>query len=302
MAVPDWPTTYGYNPFFYPLQTWFNGPRQVFYEHSHRLLGSLIGTLAIGLVATSWFAERRRWAFRLTVVALGMVIVQGLLGGLRVTHRDRTLAQVHGCFGPLFFAVTVAIATVTSGWWSKAALRLDRRAGRLQRLAIATAAIAYLQLVLGTFVRHVSTQTSIGEFRFFAMFHLLTALVLTAHVVLVGFRVLRNFADERLLVRPALALFGLIAVQLCLGVGTWLTHYGPPAWLSDNGWFANNEWLAHYTVEAGSAWQTQITTAHVAVGSLIFGTSVALALRSWRLLQGMPAPRSAERPLAGVTA
>jgi hypothetical protein len=48
--------------------------------------------------------------------------------------------------------------------------------------------------------------------------------------------------------------------------------------------------------------QMHVTTAHVAVGSLILGTSLALALRSLRLLQGVPAPRAAERKLmeAGV--
>jgi len=304
MAVPDWPTTYGYNPFLYPLATWFNGPRDIFYEHSHRLLGSLIGMVTILLVVVAWLSEPRRWVRWTTLAALALVIVQGVLGGMRVVLGERLLAQVHGCVAPLFFALAVAIATVTSGWWTAASERVDRHAGRLQRLAIATMAIAYLQLVLGTFVRHVSTQTSVGEFRIFAIFHLLGALVLTGHVALVALRVLRQFSGERLLVRPALALVGLIAVQLCLGAGAWLTHYGPPAWLT-GGWLANNEWLQGFTVEAGSLWQAHITTAHVAVGSLILGTAVALALRSLRLLQGvpvMPADRAGARTLAGMAA
>ena len=43
MAVPDWPTTYGYNLFLYPWQTWLAGPWDLFIEHGHRLLGSLGG-------------------------------------------------------------------------------------------------------------------------------------------------------------------------------------------------------------------------------------------------------------------
>ena len=35
LAVPDWPTTYGYNPFTFPISKWVGG---VFYEHSHRLV------------------------------------------------------------------------------------------------------------------------------------------------------------------------------------------------------------------------------------------------------------------------
>ena len=127
------------------------------------------------------------------------------------------------------------------------------------------------------------------------------AAVLTAHVALLAFRVLRQFSDPRLLlVRPALALVGLDRVQLCLGAGTWLTHYGPPAWLRA-GWLANNRWLAGYTVEAGSLWQTHVTTAHVAAGSLILGTSLA-----WRCGRCgcciVPFSRAVERKLAEVAA
>ncbi|MFM7846796.1 MAG: hypothetical protein ACKPEY_21530, partial [Planctomycetota bacterium] len=50
MAVPDWPTTYGYNMFAYPWQTWLSGPFDLLIEHGHRLLGSLVGFIAIGLV------------------------------------------------------------------------------------------------------------------------------------------------------------------------------------------------------------------------------------------------------------
>ena len=296
MSVPDWPTTYGYNPFLYPLTTWFFGPRDIFFEHSHRLFGALIGMVTIALVVTAWLCERRRWVFWTTLAALVLVIFQGILGGLRVVLDERTLAQLHGCVGPLFFALTVAIATFTSGWWSAAIPRRDSRAGGLKRLAIATVAIAYLQLVLGTFVRHVSAGTSPGEFRFYTMFHLLVAAILAAHVGLLGFRVARHFADSRLLLRPALALVGLLAVQLCLGAGTWLTNYGPPAWLADNAW------LGGYTVEAGSLLQTHITTAHVAVGSLILGTSLALALRSLRLLQGLRTTHISDHKLVGMSA
>ena len=58
MAVPDWPNTYGYNLFLYPWQTWLYGPWDLFIEHGHRLLGSLVGMLTIGLVASAWWCQR----------------------------------------------------------------------------------------------------------------------------------------------------------------------------------------------------------------------------------------------------
>jgi len=42
MAVPDWPNTYGYNMFFFPVSQWVGG---IFYEHTHRLVASAVGLL-----------------------------------------------------------------------------------------------------------------------------------------------------------------------------------------------------------------------------------------------------------------
>src|SRR4029077_11054524 len=49
MAVPDWPTTYGYNLFLYPWQSWVLGPWDLFIEHGHRLFGAAVGLLSIAL-------------------------------------------------------------------------------------------------------------------------------------------------------------------------------------------------------------------------------------------------------------
>ena len=54
MAVPDWPNTYGYNLLLYPWTTWLFGPWDLFLEHGHRLLGVLVGLLAMGLVAAAY--------------------------------------------------------------------------------------------------------------------------------------------------------------------------------------------------------------------------------------------------------
>src|SRR5262245_66644647 len=49
MSVPDWPNSYGYNMFTFPIAMWRGG---IFFEHTHRLLGSLVGMLSI--VLTVW--------------------------------------------------------------------------------------------------------------------------------------------------------------------------------------------------------------------------------------------------------
>src|ERR1041385_4326804 len=67
MSVPDWPTSYGYNMFALPLQYWTGG---VFYEHTHRLWATVVGTLVI--VLTRWLggASARR---SLTIIGIGEI-------------------------------------------------------------------------------------------------------------------------------------------------------------------------------------------------------------------------------------
>src|SRR5713226_5856519 len=81
LAVPDWPTTFGYNMFLYP---WSEMVGNILYEHSHRLVASCVGLLTIALAVALWFGERRTWLRWLGVTALLVVIAQGILGGLRV--------------------------------------------------------------------------------------------------------------------------------------------------------------------------------------------------------------------------
>ncbi len=114
LAVPDWPTTFGYNMFLYP---WSKMVGNIFYEHSHRLVASFVGFLTIALVLTFWLRERRGWLRWLGVGALGLVIVQGVMGGLRVVLLEDTLAIVHAATAQAFFALTVALAVFTSTGW-----------------------------------------------------------------------------------------------------------------------------------------------------------------------------------------
>src|ERR1700761_1803785 len=53
MAVPDWPTTYGYNMFLFPISKWVGG---IFYEHTHRLMATVVGVLVVAL--TRWLGGR----------------------------------------------------------------------------------------------------------------------------------------------------------------------------------------------------------------------------------------------------
>src|SRR5215471_12611640 len=58
MSVPDWPNSWGYNMFLFPPHLWRGG---IWYEHIHRLMGSIMGMLSITLTVLAWKLERRRW-------------------------------------------------------------------------------------------------------------------------------------------------------------------------------------------------------------------------------------------------
>lgn len=285
MAVPDWPNTYGYNLLLYPWQTWLLGPWDLFIEHGHRLLGATVGLLTIGLALTLWFGRPRgvpRW---LGWVALAAVIGQGALGGMRVLFDERELAKIHACTGPAFFALAVALWVATSRVWRNAPARIvHRAASSLQVAAALTTLLAYLQLVLGAQLRHISMTAAPGVFRTYLVFHLGVAALLLGLAIALAVRTWLNFGGQPKLFRLAALLLALIAGQLALGSGTWLVNYAWP-WPP-----AAPQWLAAYTIVARGQLQTMITTGHVAVGSLIVVTALALTLWSWRLVA---APRIA---------
>jgi cytochrome c oxidase assembly protein subunit 15 len=280
MAVPDWPNTYGYNLFAYPWQTWISGPWDLFIEHGHRLLGALVGLITIALTIAVWRADPRRWLRYVVLGALAAVILQGLLGGARVLLDERQLAKIHGCTGPAFFSFSVVIAVVTSRRWRESQPLKDVSLGQVaQRVAIFTALIAFLQLVVGANLRHIAVDASPQYFRILVFFHLVLALALAVHVFLLLFFSLRLKSVARGLCRPALSLVALLTLQILLGAGTWVVQYGWPNWAT------GLSFSTGYTIQANSWMQANVTTAHVAIGSLILAVSTCLASRSLRLLR-----------------
>jgi heme a synthase len=276
MAVPDWPNTFGYNLFLYPWETWFFGPWDLFIEHGHRLLGAVVGLLTIGLVVAAWRGDARTWFRRLTVVALVGVIAQGVLGGMRVSMDEVQLAKLHGCVGPAFFALAAALAAVTSRRWREARPVAFDGAGKLRRMAVSTAALAYLQLVIGAHLRHMPPNMSGAAFRTVLFFHLIFAAALVAHAITLALRARSAARATGSHSRGPLVLLALVLFQVALGGATWLVKYGWP------GWFVDTSVSSWYTIQERSMLQASITTAHVATGSLILATTVLITLWSYR--------------------
>lgn len=280
MAVPDWPSTFGYNLWLYPWSTWFFGPWDLFIEHGHRLLGTLVGLLAIAFVIAVYRSERHAGLRPLAWLCLVGVLVQGALGGARVLLDDRQLALIHGCVGPCFFAYCAALAVMTSPDWVRAGAietkKLQGSGSGLSRLAMLTAGLAFLQLLLGAQIRHISLMAGPGQFRTFVFFHLIVAAALLIHALLLAVRAVRSRPQAARVALPAVSLALLIGLQFVLGPATWVVNYGWPQWL------AEMPFAVGHTVQAKSLSQTLVVTAHVAVGSLVLANAVVVATRAFR--------------------
>ena len=264
LSVPDWPTTYGWNMFTFPLSKWVGGIR---YEHSHRLIASTVGFLTIIMAAWTWWAEPRRWVRRLAFAALGAVILQGVLGGLTVLFfLPAPISIGHAALAQVFFCLTLTLAVVTSPRWKHTVSPVDDP--MLRRVAGLTTLLIYTQILLGATMRHTNAGLAIPDFPWafghaippvwnarvaihFA--HRVGALIVTMSILATTGHVFYHHGARRELVRPAVALLLFLAMQVTLGA---------------------------FVIWSGK--DPVINTAHVVNGALVLGTSLVLTLRSFR--------------------
>lgn len=246
LAVPDWPLSFG--RFFPPM---VGG---ILFEHGHRMIAGLVSLLTFALGALFYRDEKRAWARNVAYAACAAIILQAVLGGLTVLLRlPPQIAVSHACLAQAVFCLILTLAQITSPWYLHA--RPAAGADGLWRLGALSVAAVYLQLLWGAIVRHTGHGIAL---------HAAWALAVTAAVGASAFRLLTSFSKEPVLSRPGALLAGLLPVQLALGVAAYLIRYSPYLDLSFNA-------------------AASLTTAHVAVGALILGTSVIWTLRAYRL-------------------
>lgn len=158
MAFPDWPLSNGsVNP-----DGWLTEIDK-FAEHSHRLSGAVMGFITIILAVWLHLREERRWLRRLGWWALGIVIVQGLIGGkrvlldsLNVPGFDMTLGQMlrlpHGMLAQVYVCVLFAIVAGLSRAWVENTL--GEAGPRVRRLGWWCVVLVLVQLGVAVTMRH----------------------------------------------------------------------------------------------------------------------------------------------------
>jgi cytochrome c oxidase assembly protein subunit 15 len=299
MSVPDWPNSYGYNMFLFPPRLWVGG---ILYEHTHRLMGTIVGMLSIVLTVVAWTVESRRWVRWIATGVLGAVIFQGVLGGLRVVWVKLDLAIVHACFAQAFFCFAAFTAIVTSKWWIEVPEQPSSNGKWLIRLASVGVLAIYAQLIVGATMRHYDAGLAIPDLPWaygkllpptddaglksinaarawesglkpvtlaqvwLHFGHRLGAVIVSALVTALVVPVLARKGRPRKLVIPAALLGVLLGTQIALGVFTVL--YRKPA---------------------------DVASAHVAVGALVLVTTFVLTVRAARLYGRRAAPAPATR-------
>lgn len=256
MAFADWPSSDGHNMLLYP---WLKSAGDKFVEHGHRLAGMLIGFVSIILTVVVWRTEGRRWVrIAGTLVLLG-VIVQGLLGGLRVLQDARLMALVHGNFAAWVFTLVSCVVLFTGRMWqSVSRMRFDVDFSLLKPLAVLTPVVILTQFLLGGVVRHLGT--ALHEHLGFAFVALLFVLM----TVVAGHR-----TGVTWLRRAGYFLLLVVGLQIALGAGAWMTKFGYAPW--------------GYVAVQHSTLQVAIRSGHTVCGMLLFMAAVNFALRVFRL-------------------
>jgi cytochrome c oxidase assembly protein subunit 15 len=294
LAVPDWPTTFGYNMFLFPVSKWVGG---IFFEHVHRLVASIVGFLTIILAIWLWRVESRRWLRNLGFIALGAVILQGVLGGLRVTLLKDVIGVFHACLAQGFFGMLVVITLATSRLWQRisAAGSPCGAAQSLARVALLTTSVVYAQLALGATMRHEHRDLAILDFpsAYGQIIPSVTASKLAEINRWRNARALSEVTPFHIWLQMAhrfLALLIAAGVIACLFQARAAELRSTPLTRFSDTWFLLL--ACQITLGAWVIWSNKaadIATAHVAIGAIMLAFGVIISTISLRLSQSSEA-------------
>lgn len=261
MAFLDWPTSDGENMLLYNfLVDLREGQSDRFVEHSHRLAGALIGLCSIGLCGAAWKLKSSRAVRVACSLVLASVVVQGLIGGLRVLMNETAVAFAHSVFGCCVFVLLWIVAAATGRGWNidPVSHSKQRVSNAASGLAVVFPVLCLIQYVMGGFIRHLGAMVHS---------HLGGACLVVLVACMVVAAGLRS-GEPRLRLRSYLVGLAVLA-QVGIGLFTWVTKFGfPPA-----GWVA----VQH------SVSQIVARSLHTVVGMVVVATAVSWASTVIRL-------------------
>jgi len=258
LSVPDWPTTYGKQMFAYPISEMVGG---IFYEHGHRMVATIVGFFTMVQAIWLGFSQEPQWLKKIGFFALGMVILQGLFGGITVLFfLPPPVSIIHGILAQTFFMITIVLAYGLSIERSKRT-EISGSSG-VKRGAVIMCGLVYVQLILGAIMRHTASGMAIPDFPTMGglwiptfsetmihninltlfdldidpvsrgqviihFIHRLGAIIVTGSIGFFGYKY-GSFAKENKLVFAALvSIIGIVILQFSLGAITVLSERSP---------------------------------------------------------------------------
>jgi heme A synthase len=227
LAVRGWPDTFGANMFLYPISL-MSQPR-IYFEHSHRLFGTLAGLATIILWLSTLASPKVRGRFGVWATLLLLaVIVQGVVGGQRVLLGNPYLGALHGAFGQ----VVLAFAAVLALWMSPAYVGVPQlepgKTRPMRTMASAALAVSIVQLLLGALFRHLRRGENPASMHV-VWTHAAFSLVVVALAIIAGSMLIRFAKDRRDSLPGGLSprlrmhgasIHGAVGIQFVLG---WVT-------------------------------------------------------------------------------
>jgi cytochrome c oxidase assembly protein subunit 15 len=259
LSVPDWPLSYG--KVMPPMEG------GVFYEHGHRMVATAVGFLTIILAVWLQRSRHPRWLKRLGWGALGLVILQGVFGGLTVLYLlPKAISVTHASIAQVFFTTTVLIALFTSRDWIRESAPMEDTGWPSMRSLAIFAPLATLgQVALGAAFRH----KLLG-----IVPHILGAFVIALVLIYFCAVVFTQYSANAPMRRTATALLWITLLQVVLGIAAYLTRLS-------------------FTGDTPAAVMVAFTVAHTATGALTLAFTAMLSALSMRFVRAaVPAAES----------
>ncbi|MCB9887974.1 MAG: COX15/CtaA family protein [Planctomycetes bacterium] len=256
MAFRTWPDANGY--YLWPKDS----TAAMAFEHSHRLLGALAGLVGLLLTGTVLYRDPRRPVRRLAIGMLGLIVVQGILGGYRVLLNDHfpvLFPVLHGMMAQVVLCTAAVLAFTVSTAWVCRSIENGTHVRTLRRMATGSLGMVFLQVLVGVWFRHSNSQAALWIHVSFATVVSLTLLI-TVSYGLGKFRTVPGFA------RTNRICLGVLLVQLLLGFVTLMVR-------RDKG-----------TTDTETLGRAVVQSLHVLLGATLFLIATILLVRSYRNL------------------
>lgn len=276
-SVPDWPLSFGR---WLIDSDYFKA--NVRYEYSHRFIAGMVGIATAALAALACFLDRRRWMRNLALIAFLGVVLQAVIGGVRVHFPSYKplIAVPHALIAQSFFGLIVSLAVFASkSWFERRDVKPDAERWPLRTLATFSIGAVLIQLVLGAGFRH-------GAFGIIP--HAGGAVIVTVLIFWTAIATLKRHGKDSYFSRPAKMLLVLLVAQVSLGALAYLARMNSAGYaVTSVGGFFDSMSLA--PIESPNQIQPlepmiSLTAAHLVIGALTLATMIALTLRCYQVL------------------